>query len=75
MTRRVVLRPPVEGDRAEFIGRLADSVALHDPWVEPVEPDQWFDRLLARNAHPWERPLLVCVGAMPATRSTARSSG
>lgn len=63
MTPRVALRPPVEDDRGEFIGRLAASVDLHDPWLEPAEPAAWFDRLLARNTTDSNRSLLVCDAA------------
>lgn len=60
MTPRVVLRPPVEGDRAEFIERLRASVDLHDPWLEPGEPSHWYERLLARNRTETDRSMLVC---------------
>ena len=60
MTRRVVLRAPVEDDRSEFIERLLASRALHDPWLEPGEPSPWFERLLARNRTETDRSLLVC---------------
>ena len=60
MTPQAVLRPPVEDDRGEFLERLADSVELHDPWLEPAEPAAWFERLLARNATDSNRSLLVC---------------
>ncbi|HVF08057.1 MAG TPA: GNAT family protein [Actinomycetota bacterium] len=64
MTPRVVLRPPVEDDRAEFLERLADSADLHDPWLEPAEPAAWFERLLARNTPDSNhRSLLVCEAA------------
>jgi len=55
-----VLRPPVEGDRTEFIAGLEASRALHDPWLEPGEPDAWFERLLTRNRTESDRSLLVC---------------
>lgn len=60
MTRRVVLRPPVEGDRVEFLECLAASVDLHDPWLEPANPVSWFERLLDRNVTATDRSLLVC---------------
>jgi ribosomal-protein-alanine N-acetyltransferase len=60
MTPRVVLRPPLEGDRAEFTERLLASGELHDPWLEPGEPEPWFERLLARNRTETDRSLLVC---------------
>ncbi len=60
MIPRVVLRPPVESDRAEFIERLLASGELHDPWLEPGEPAPWFERLLTRNRSESDRSLLVC---------------
>ena len=60
MTRRVVLRHPVEDDRTEFVERLRASGSLHDPWLEPAEPGPWFERLLARNRTETDRSLLVC---------------
>ena len=60
MTPRVVLRPPVEADREEFIERLLGSGELHDPWLEPGEPAPWFERLLTRNRTETDRSLLVC---------------
>jgi [ribosomal protein S5]-alanine N-acetyltransferase len=63
MTREVVRRTPVEDDRTEFVERLAASVDLHDPWLEPGDPDPWFDRLLARNLTSSDRSLLVCDAA------------
>ncbi|MGZ8630058.1 MAG: GNAT family N-acetyltransferase [Actinomycetota bacterium] len=59
MTPLVELRAPVEADRAEFRERLEASVRLHDPWLEPGEPDAWFDRLLARNESETDRSLLI----------------
>lgn len=55
----VSLRLPVEGDRGEFVRRLVASAALHDPWLEPMDPDAWFDRLLERNGRETDRSLLV----------------
>ncbi|MBA3763899.1 MAG: GNAT family N-acetyltransferase [Actinobacteria bacterium] len=60
MTRRVLLRPPIESDRAELIERLVASAGLHDPWLEPAEPDPWFERLLARSRAGADRSFLVC---------------
>ena len=60
MTPQVVLRPPAEGDRAEFIERLAASAEMHDPWLEPGEPGPWFERLLTRNTTVSDRSLFVC---------------
>ncbi|MGZ8597433.1 MAG: GNAT family N-acetyltransferase, partial [Actinomycetota bacterium] len=60
MNPRVVLRPPAEADRAEFIERLLGSSELHDQWLEPGEPAPWFERLLTRNRTETDRSLLVC---------------
>jgi [ribosomal protein S5]-alanine N-acetyltransferase len=55
----VSLRLPVEADRGEFVSRLLASMKLHDPWLEPAEPDAWFDLLLERNTRDTDRSLLV----------------
>ena len=60
MTPRVLLRPPAEADRDEFIERLLASGQLHDPWLEPGDPAPWFERLLTRNRSETDRSLLVC---------------
>jgi ribosomal-protein-alanine N-acetyltransferase len=59
MNPRVELRAPLEADRAEFRERVEASEQLHDPWLEPGDPDAWFDRLLARNETGTERSRLV----------------
>ena len=48
---RVLLRPPVESDRDEFIRAMAASQDLHEPWISDVATDEYFDRLLARVGH------------------------
>jgi [ribosomal protein S5]-alanine N-acetyltransferase len=60
MTPEVVLRPPVDGDRDEFVERAAASVDLHDPWLEPADPAVCFQRLLARSRGAADRSMLVC---------------
>jgi ribosomal-protein-alanine N-acetyltransferase len=57
---RVALRLPRTSDRAAFTAGLRASERLHDPWLEPADPDAWFDRLLARNRTDTDRSLLVC---------------
>jgi len=56
---RVYLRLPEETDRAAFVAAWAASSSLHDPWVDPDEPDHAFDRLLDRNRTDTDRSLLV----------------
>jgi ribosomal-protein-alanine N-acetyltransferase len=63
MTRRIALRVPAEQDRPEFIDRLLASRELHDPWLEPAEPETEFDRLLASHDTDTARSLLVCDAA------------
>ncbi len=57
----VTLRPPDEGDRHAFATGVRASTQLHDPWLDPGEPDAWFDRLLARNRTDTDRSLVVCA--------------
>lgn len=59
-TARTLLRLPVDADRRGFAQGVLSSQALHDPWLEPGEPDAWFDRMLARNRTQTDRSLLVC---------------
>lgn len=61
MTPRVSLRVPVETDRQAFIAGVRASEQLHDPWLDPGDPDAWFDRLLARNRTETDRSLVVCT--------------
>ena len=58
---RVVLRPPVESDRQEFIRAMAASAELHLPWISDVATDSYFDRQLARVAHDRHDANLVCL--------------
>lgn len=53
------LRLPVPADRQEYRDRLERSRGLHDPWLEPAEPDAWFDRLLSRNEGSSDRSYFV----------------
>lgn len=48
---RVLLRPPVESDRQEFLWAMSVSQELHEPWISDVATDEYFDRLLARVGH------------------------
>jgi [ribosomal protein S5]-alanine N-acetyltransferase len=57
----VILRAPHEADRAAFTEGVRASERLHDPWLDPGEPEAWFDRLLARNRTETDRSLLVCT--------------
>jgi [ribosomal protein S5]-alanine N-acetyltransferase len=54
------LRPPVEGDQAEFVERVVASRELHYPWLEPADPELWLEGLLARNRTNSDRCRLVC---------------
>ena len=56
---RIRLRLPHEDDRDEFRTRMRDSEELHDPWLEPGDPDTWFTRLLSRNEGTADRSLFV----------------
>lgn len=60
-TSNVTLRAPDESDRTAFTSGVRASVQLHDPWLDPSDPDAWFDRLLARNDTETDRSLLVCA--------------
>jgi ribosomal-protein-alanine N-acetyltransferase len=57
----VILRAPVESDRAAFTAGVRASQRLHDPWLDAGEPDPWFDRLLSRNRTETDRSLVVVV--------------
>ena len=57
----VILRAPVESDRAAFTAGVLASERLHDPWLDAGEPDPWFDRLLSRNRTETDRSLVVCL--------------
>jgi ribosomal-protein-alanine N-acetyltransferase len=56
---RVRLLPPEEPDRPAFTTGWTASRSLHDPWIDPADPDRVFDRLLARNRTETDRSLLV----------------
>jgi [ribosomal protein S5]-alanine N-acetyltransferase len=56
---RVRLQPPEEADRRAFAVGWVASRELHDGWIEPADPDQVFDRLLARNLTRTDRSMLV----------------
>lgn len=58
---RVLLRPPVESDRAEFIRVMAASAELHEPWISEIATDEYFDRELSRVAHDRYDANLVCL--------------
>ncbi|HEY6567430.1 MAG TPA: GNAT family protein [Actinomycetota bacterium] len=60
-TSDVILRIPNESDRPAFTAGVRASVQLHDPWLDPGDPDAWFDRLLARNDTETDRSMLVCA--------------
>ncbi len=56
---RVHLRQPEESDRAAFAVVWTASRELHDPWVDPDDPDRAFDRLLDRNRTDTDRSSFV----------------
>ena len=56
---RVHLRTPEEHDRPAFGVAWTASASLHDPWVDPDEPEHAFDGLLDRNRTETDRSLLV----------------
>jgi ribosomal-protein-alanine N-acetyltransferase len=58
---RVLLRPPVESDRVEFIRSMAASEKLHEPWISEIATDDYFDRELTRVAHERYDANLVCL--------------
>lgn len=58
---RVLLRPPVESDRLEFIRAMAASEALHEPWISDIATDEYFDRQLVRVTHDRYDANLVCL--------------
>lgn len=53
------LRAPQEDDRAGFVTALDASQALHGPWLDPPEPQVWFDRLLSRSGSRTDRSFFV----------------
>jgi ribosomal-protein-alanine N-acetyltransferase len=58
---RVLLRPPTESDREQFVAAMALSEALHKPWINDVATDAYFDRLLERVNDERQDPSLVCL--------------
>jgi ribosomal-protein-alanine N-acetyltransferase len=46
--KRVELRTPTADDRAEFVGAMRASRALHHPWLAPATTDAAFSALLVR---------------------------
>ena len=56
---RVRLRPPEERDRVAFTAAVRMSVDLHGIWLEPADPETWFDRLLQRDSSESDRSFLV----------------
>jgi [ribosomal protein S5]-alanine N-acetyltransferase len=56
---RVRLAPPEERDRAAFTTGWTASRSLHDGWIDPADPGQVFERLLARNRTETDRSMLV----------------
>ena len=67
----VALRLPARG-RPGRVHRSASRPRrdLHDPWLEPGDPQAWFDRLLAATRAPDRSFAVAC-----AAPTTARSSG
>lgn len=58
---RVLLRPPVESDREQFVAAMRISEHLHRPWVNNVANDEYFDRLLERVGDRRQDASLVCL--------------
>ena len=61
MRVRVLLRHPSESDRDEFVGAMAASQDLHEPWISEIATDDYFDRLLVRVGHERYDANLVCL--------------
>jgi [ribosomal protein S5]-alanine N-acetyltransferase len=57
---RVVLRPPAEGDRDEFIAAMRASRGPHRPWLAAPTTPEAFDSLLTRARQASYEPMLVC---------------
>jgi ribosomal-protein-alanine N-acetyltransferase len=58
---RVLLRPPTESDREQFVAAMLLSETLHKPWINDVATDAYFDRLLERVDDERQDPNLVCL--------------
>jgi ribosomal-protein-alanine N-acetyltransferase len=57
---RVLLRPPTQQDRREFLARVRASRALHHPWVQPPDDAETFAAWLAGGRDPsTERHLVI----------------
>jgi [ribosomal protein S5]-alanine N-acetyltransferase len=57
---RVLLRPPVAGDRAEFIALMRASRSFHRPWATAPTDDDRFAAYLADSKRPDFEAMLVC---------------
>jgi ribosomal-protein-alanine N-acetyltransferase len=57
---RVLLRAPLESDRAGFIAAMRASRELHEPWLSEIATDEYFDRLLSRVADERQDVNLIC---------------
>jgi len=60
MKGRVVIRPPVVADGAEFIAAARRSCALHRPWVTAPATLADYRKWLATMRQPANRAFLVC---------------
>ncbi|HWD69736.1 MAG TPA: GNAT family protein [Solirubrobacteraceae bacterium] len=58
---RVLLRPPTESDREQFVAAMLLSEPLHKPWINDVATDTYFDRLLARADDERHDTMLACL--------------
>lgn len=57
----MLLRAPLDADRAEFVASMLASQELHGPWISDVATDEYFDGLLARVADERHDANLVCL--------------
>jgi ribosomal-protein-alanine N-acetyltransferase len=57
----VLLRTPLESDRAEFVAAMVASKQLHEPWMSDVATDEYFDRLLGRVDDERQDVNLICA--------------
>jgi [ribosomal protein S5]-alanine N-acetyltransferase len=58
---RVLLRAPLESDRAEFMAAMLASKDLHGPWISDIATDEYFDRLLLRVDDERQDVNLLCA--------------
>lgn len=56
----MLIRRPEEADRDEFLRAMRASRGLQRPWVNDVDSDDYFDRMLARVLDERHDPSLVC---------------